>query len=119
MALTKAEKRVQSYEEKEAKKKAKEKAFELRLTEVVSFGGGSIALGFIETKFPGAAAFGPGGKMSASLVAGIGGLGYALGYKKAKPREREIAMGLGMAGLQPTLRGFGESLAINGLSFGG
>lgn len=119
MALTKAEKRVQTYEEKEAKKKAKEKAFELRLTEVMSFGGGSLALGFIESKFPAAAAFGPGGKLSASLITGLGGLGYALGYKKAKPREREVAMGLGMAGLGPTLRGFGEKLAIDGFSFGG
>ena len=115
MALTKAEKQVQSLQASRDRDIAKKKAFSLRMSEVVTFVGASVGLGFLESQFPQAASFGPQGMLSISNVTGGGALAYALFSKSAKASTREMAMGYGMAGLSPTLRSIGAGLNLGGL----
>lgn len=105
--LTPSEK-LEKLEVKEEKRKAQQKAGKLRLIEMISYAGGSLGAGYLLTKKPELAAFGPGGKLSLDLLMAGGGLALTF---LGKGSMREIGSGLLYAGASPMLRGAGAKAA--------
>lgn len=105
--LTPSEK-IEKLEVKEEKRKAQNKAAKLRMVEMVSYAGGSLGAGYLLTKKPELASFGPGGKLSLDLLMAVGG---GLLTFMGKGSMREVGSGLLYAGAAPMLRGAGAKAA--------
>lgn len=105
--LTPTEK-VEKLEAKEEKRKAQGKAAKLRLIEMGSYAIGSLGSGYLITKKPDLASFGPGGKLSLDLLLAGGGLLLAF---MGKGSMREVGSGLLYAGASPMLRSAGAKAA--------
>lgn len=106
-ALTPTEK-VEKFEQKEDKRKAQAKAGKLRMIEMLAYAGASVGSGYLLTKKPDLASFGPGGKLSVDLLMAGGGL--ALSFF-GKGSMREVGSGLFYAGASPFLRAQGAKAA--------
>lgn len=108
-SMTKAEKELETKEETEQRRKAKDRARKLQVKEMMAAGVIGLGLGAIDARMPTLlTGFGPGGYLKLDYVLAGGGLYLAF---KGKNGAREYGSAAAVIGIANLVRPYGARLA--------